>query len=88
MSKDKYLTGLSHKKLFRVMAWICIVIILVLFIATVITGILGSKFFLPCLALMIIIPFFMYIAIWIGRVLYGMNPESKTVFDDENHNEE
>lgn len=65
----EYLSKLSKKRFSRVIAWICIVIILTLIIATFVTGIMGSKLFLPFLALTITVPFFMYIALWLGKVL-------------------
>lgn len=65
----EYLSKLSKKRFSRVIAWICIVIILALIIATFVTGIIGSKLFLPFLALTITVPFFMYIALWLGKVL-------------------
>lgn len=65
----EYLSKLSKKRFSRVIAWICIVIILALIIATFVTGIMGSKLFLPFLALTITVPFFMYIALWLGKVL-------------------
>ncbi|MBQ8914490.1 MAG: hypothetical protein IJ054_10675 [Lachnospiraceae bacterium] len=77
MAKDireenaEYLSRLSKRKISRVIAWICLLIIAALIIATFITGIMGSKLFLPFLALTITIPFFMYIALWLGKVLSG-----------------
>ena len=73
MSNDKYLSGLSKKKSARVMAWIGITIIVGLVIATLITGITGSKYFMGCLWLCIIVPILIYVFLWIGKVLFSLN---------------
>ena len=73
----EYLSKLSKKRFSRVIAWICIIIIFVLIIATFVTGIMGSKLFLPFLALTITVPFFMYIALWLGKVLNRMGEDKK-----------
>ncbi|MBQ8914368.1 MAG: hypothetical protein IJ054_10060 [Lachnospiraceae bacterium] len=83
---DEYLSGLSHKKVARVAAWICLIIITALVIATLVTGIMGSRLFLPFLALTIVVPFLMYIALWFGRVLSGSGvdtAESSDNIDDK-----
>ena len=87
MAKDireenaEYLSRLSKRKISRVIAWICLLIIAALIIATFITGIMGTKLFLPFLALTITIPFFMYIALWLGKVLSGAG---RDVHDNKN----
>ncbi len=73
----EYLSKLSKKRFSRVIAWICIIIIFALIIATFVTGIMGSKLFLPFLALTITVPFFMYIALWLGKVLNRMGEDKK-----------
>ncbi len=73
----EYLSKLSKKKLSRVIAWICIVIIIALIIATFVTGIMGSRLFLPFLALTITVPFFMYIALWLGKILNRVGEDKK-----------
>lgn len=73
MSQDKYIKRVSSNKLFRAMAWLALVIILGLIIATLITGITGSKYFMGCLVLTIIVPVFIYAVLFIGRVLYNSN---------------
>ena len=73
MSNDKYLSGLSKKKSARIMAWIGIIIIVGLVIATLITGITGSKYFMGCLWLCIIVPILIYVFLWIGKVLFSLN---------------
>ena len=76
MKEDKYIRNVSGKRLFRVMAWVGLIIIAVLIIATLITGITGSKYFMGCLVLCIVVPIFMYVILWIGRVLSSVNEES------------
>lgn len=73
MKEDRYISRISKKPLFRVLAWVCLVIIVLLVIATIVTGVTGSKYFMGCLFLNIIVPVFMYVVLWIGRVLSSMN---------------
>ena len=75
MKEDKYIRKVSSKPLFRIMAWVGLAIIAVLIIATLITGITGSKYFMGCLVLCIVVPIFMYVVLWIGRVLSSVNDE-------------
>lgn len=77
MKDEQYLSTLSKKKGYRIGAWICLVIIAVLVIATLVTGIMGSRYFLGCLFLCIIVPVFMYVVLWLGKVRSSMNSEDK-----------
>ncbi len=56
-------------KLSRVLAWIGLVIIAVIIVATAVTGIMGSKYFYGCLFMCIVVPLLMYVFLWIGKVL-------------------
>lgn len=69
--KEEYLSMLSKRKHAKFFAWAGLVIIAVIVVATFITGITGSRYFAGCLFLCIIVPFFMYIFLWIGKVLYN-----------------
>ncbi len=73
MNDDKYISGLSKKKSARIMAWIGIIVIVALVIATLVTGITGSKYFMGCLWLCIIVPILIYVFLWIGKVLFSLN---------------
>lgn len=73
MKEEKYLSTLSKKKGYRVLAWVCLAIIAALVIATLVTGIMGSRYFMGCLVLCIIVPIFMYVVLWMGKVLYSMH---------------
>lgn len=64
-----YEQEIRRHPLFRIMAVICLVILAVLIIATFVTGITGSKYFMGCLVLLIIVPGLMYVFLWIGRVI-------------------
>lgn len=86
MKEDKYLSRISKKPLFRIMAWVCLVIIALLIAATTITGISGSKYFMGCLLLTIIVPVFMYVVLWIGRVLSSMNNNGTDTGEDNDEN--
>lgn len=83
MSEDKYIKKVSSNKLFRVMAWISLVIILGLIIATFVTGITGSKHFMGFLVLSIIFPVFVYVVLWIGRVLHNAAEDKPKDNDEE-----
>ncbi len=69
MNNDEYLTYLSKSKTNRVIAWILIIMIIGIIIATLVTGIMGSPYFMGCLVLCIMFPILVYVALWIGRVL-------------------
>lgn len=83
MNNDKYISGLSKKKSARIMAWIGIIIIVALIIATLVTGITGSKYFMGFLWLCIIVPIFMYVFLWIGKVLSSVNNKDIDDIDDD-----
>lgn len=72
MNDDKFLSQLSNSKLARAIAWICVFIIIGLIIATLITGITGSPYFLGCLALCITVPILIYVMLWMGKVLHNL----------------
>ena len=75
-NQDQYLKSLSKSKFNRVISWLCIVIVVGLIVATFVTGIMGSKYFMGFLVLMILVPIIFYIVLWIGRLLfnYGNSP--------------
>lgn len=81
MSQDKYIKRISGNKLFRAMAWVALVVIIGLVIATFITGITGSEYFMGCLVLSIIVPVFVYVVLWFGRILYNSANQDE---DDQN----
>lgn len=73
-NKDlEYLASLRKRKGSRIVAWICLVIIAAVIIATIITGVTGSRYFAGCLFLCIIIPILMYVFLWIGKILFNSN---------------
>ena len=71
MSEDKYIKKISSNKLFRVMAWVVLILIVALIIATFVTGITGSKYFMGFLVLSIIFPAFVYVVLMIGRIFHN-----------------
>ena len=77
MSDDKYIKRVSSNKVFRVMAWIALIVIFALIIATFITGITGSEYFMGFLVLTIIVSVFVYVVLWIGRVLFNTSKDEK-----------
>lgn len=68
-----YLASLRKRRGSRIVAWICLVIIAAVIIATIITGVTGSRYFAGCLFLCIIIPILMYVFLWVGKVLFNSN---------------
>ena len=68
---ESYEKVVGKKPQFRVMAWIGIIIIIGLIVATFITGITGSPYFMGCLVLTIVVPVLIYVILWIGRILYN-----------------
>ncbi len=83
MSDNKFISGLSKKKYARVFAWIGLIIIGALIIATFITGITGSKYFMGCLWLTIIVPILFYVFIWMGKVLSDVADSKKENIEKE-----
>lgn len=69
----EYLSYLRKCKGSRIVAWICLVIIAAVIIATIITGVTGSKYFAGCLFLCIIVPILMYVILWVGKLLFNSN---------------
>ena len=70
-NQDQYLKSLSKSKFNRVISWLCIVIVVGLIVATFVTGIMGSKYFMGFLVLMILVPIIVYIVFGIGRLLFN-----------------
>ncbi len=62
----------SHP-VFRVLAILCVALIVALIICTLVTGITGSKLFLPFLALTILTPMFLYVFLWIARLASNLH---------------
>lgn len=81
MKDEEYLSTLSRKRGYRVLAWICLIIIAVLIIATFITGVTGSRYFMGCLFLCIVVPIFMYVVLWIGRLLFSLRQDDNETDD-------
>lgn len=90
---EKYLSELSKKKIMRVVAWICIIIMVVLLVMTFVLGISGSEYFMAGLVLSIIVPAMFYVFLWFGSLLFslsrGTQPEGAELdgaeqTDDEN----
>lgn len=69
MNNEEYLSSLSKKRFYRVFARVCLLIILVLAITTVVLCVTKSPYYLPVLLITIITPVFMYIILWLGKVL-------------------
>lgn len=70
---EKYLSELSKKKIMRIVAWICIIIMVVLLVMTFVLGISGSEYFMAGLVLSIIVPVLFYVFLWFGSLLFSLS---------------
>lgn len=87
--EEEYQRKLSGMKYSRLMSVGCLIIIGISLIATLVTGITGSKYFYGCLFVCIVFPVFIYIALFIGRLLFSINnSESKECDDSKKKNNE
>ncbi|MDD7283677.1 MAG: hypothetical protein PUG98_07185 [Clostridium sp.] len=66
---ESYEASIRRRPLMRVAAWICLGVLAALIVLVFVTGITGSRYFLPCLALMIVVPVLLYVVLWLGKVL-------------------
>ncbi len=71
MRDTEFNKRISSMKFARPMALFGVILIVILVIATFITGITGSKYFYPCLFLSMIVPFLMYVMLWIAKLLFN-----------------
>ena len=63
---ETYEQSIRRRPILRVMAWVGLVVI---FALVIVTGVTGSKYFMPSLALVIIVPILIYVVLWLGKVL-------------------
>ena len=66
---ESYEASIRRRPLMRVAAWICLGVLAALIVLVFVTGITGSRYFLPSLALMIVVPVLLYVVLWLGKVL-------------------
>ena len=66
---ETYEQSIRRRPVLRVMAWVGLVVIFALIVLEIVTGVTGNKYFMPSLALMIIVPILIYVALWLGKVL-------------------
>ena len=66
---ETYEQSIRRRPVLRVMAWVGLVVIFALIVLVILTVLTGSKYFMPSLALMIIVPILIYVALWLGKVL-------------------
>ena len=62
---ETYEQSIRRRPILRVMAWVGLVVI----VLVIVTGVTGSKYFMPSLALVIIVPILIYVVLWLGKVL-------------------
>lgn len=68
--EDRYLKLLGKKKLYRFMAMLGLLVIVGLLIATFVSAVMASKYFMPFLVLTIVVSVLIYAALWLGRVFF------------------
>lgn len=66
---ETYEQSIRRRPVLRVMACVGLAVIFALIILVIVTGVTGSRYFMPSLALMIIVPILIYVALWLGKVL-------------------
>lgn len=66
---ETYEQSIRRRPVLRVMAWVGLTVIFALILLVIVTGVTGSRYFMPSLALMIIVPILIYVALWLGKVL-------------------
>ena len=66
---ESYEASIRRRPLMRAAAWICLGVLAALIVLVFVTGITGSRYFLPCLALMMVVPVLLYVVLWLGKVL-------------------
>ena len=66
---ESYEESIRRRPVLRVMAWVGIVLIIVLIGLVIVTGVTGSRYFLPSLALLMVVPILIYVVLWLGKVL-------------------
>lgn len=81
--QQEYLSEVAKKPMSKVLSWICLAILAVLIIATLVTGISGSPYFLGCLVMLILVPIFMYAVLWFGKLMY-LSSRDKNINQQEN----
>ena len=66
---ETYEQSIRRRPVLRVMAWVGLAVIFALILLVIVTGVTGSRYFMPSLALMFIVPILIYVALWLGKVL-------------------
>lgn len=83
----EYLSKVARIKGGRVMAIIGLLLLVIVFIATIVLGIMGSRYFMPMLAVAILFPVFLYLFLWIGKIM-NRSSENDSTLDDANNNDD
>ena len=91
MKRDDFYDRIRSMKFSKFVALLCVFIIIALVIVTFIIGITGSKYFMGCLFLCMVVPVFMYLVLWIAKLLYSLNKDNmedtvNDIKEDENNN--
>lgn len=72
MNNEEYLLRLRKKKIYRIMAWVGLTVIFMSVAATIVTAVIGSRYFIACLASSFIISLLVYAMLFVGRVLFSV----------------
>lgn len=88
MNNEEYLKSIRKKKLYRLMAWIGLIIIFVSVVATIVTAVTGSKYFIAALASCFVLSLLVYAMLFIGKVLFSVGEDiAEKQAEDESENE-
>ena len=74
------------EKIRRISAWITIVVIIGLLIATIVCAVMGSQYFFGFLALTIFVPVTLWIFMWFTKLIHGKSeiiPENMEQGEDK-----
>lgn len=70
---ESYEASIRKHPFLRLMACVALLIVIGLIVLVFVTGVTGSKYFLPSLALLMLVPVLLYVVLWLGKVLQNHN---------------
>ncbi|MDD6400422.1 MAG: hypothetical protein PUG10_02275 [Lachnospiraceae bacterium] len=84
MKDDEYISKLSKSRFHRIFARVCLLILFALIITTVVLCIIGSEYYMPVFLITLMVPIFMYVILWLGKVIgnTGQISDSNNNTDD------
>ena len=71
----RFYAKLRQHPVYRVLAMVCVLIIAALVVCVLVTGITGSKYFMGFLVLLMVVPFMIYVFLWLARLMSNLYDE-------------